>query len=180
MNQLSGLNAAQMHAAINGLSSKNFNKFAVRALNGVARKAHTKSGRITSRRMGIKVGAAKNEIKVKKANQSKHESEIVATFRPLSLKRFAPRQTKKGVTAKAWGRRKLYRGAFINKTKMHGHVFRRSTKKSLPVRRLWGPDVPRTLASQSVQKYVLRHARRDMERSVRREYRRIEYEIKTA
>ena len=31
----------------------------------------------------------------------------------MSLIKFGARQTKKGVSAKAWGKRKIYRGAFI-------------------------------------------------------------------
>ena len=60
----------------------------------------------------------------------------------LSLREFKPRQTKKGVSykiSKTGGRKKITT-AFVNQTKLYGHVFVRKGSKRLPLQKLWGPS----------------------------------------
>lgn len=64
---------------------------------------------------------------------------------------FAPRQTKKGVTAKAWGKRKLYRHAFMAQMKSgHMGIYRREGRERLPIKEMYGPSVPREMATNEI------------------------------
>ncbi len=68
----------------------------------------------------------------------------------LPLKYYSPRQTKRGVTARIYGRRILHPHAFIigsgakwgRGVKKEGGVYRRLTKKRFPIMKLTGPAVP--------------------------------------
>lgn len=69
---------------------------------------------------------------------------IIVSWGAIPLKDFNPRQTKKGVTSKAWGTRTVYDRAFIVDS-LGRHVFVRKTKKRLPIKKLSGP-IPARLA----------------------------------
>lgn len=64
--------------------------------------------------------------------------EVRSRYGAIPLKDFKPVQTKVGVSAKAWGQRKVYEGAFIVDS-IGRHVFKRRTKKRLPIDKLHGP-----------------------------------------
>lgn len=72
----------------------------------------------------------------------------------MPLKDFNPRQTKLGVTAKAWGKTKLYRGAF-KVDSLGGHVFTRKTNKRLPLKKLVGPMPTKIASSHEFQREVV-------------------------
>ena len=62
----------------------------------------------------------------------------------MSLKEFGARQTAKGVSAAPWGKRRVFPHAFIAPT-LGGHVFIREGRSRLPIRKLWGPAIPREM-----------------------------------
>lgn len=77
------------------------------------------------------------------------EGRIIATGKPLSLKAFKPRQNAYGTRAKVWGKLQTFKSAFIfagtPKSGMPvagGHVFVRTSAKSLPIERMFGPSIP--------------------------------------
>jgi len=74
---------------------------------------------------------------------------IIVKWGSIPLKDFNPRQTKKGVTAKAWGSRKVYDGAFIVDS-LGRHVFVRKTDKRLPIKKLYGPIPARLAENDSI------------------------------
>ena len=71
---------------------------------------------------------------------------LIVKYGSIPLKDFNPRQTKQGVTAKAWNTRKVYDGAFVVDS-LGRHVFVRKTKKRLPIKKLYGP-IPARLAEE--------------------------------
>lgn len=108
---------------------------------------------------------------------------IIVKWGAIPLKDFNPRQTKRGVTAKAWGTRQVYDGAFIVDS-LGRHVFVRKTKKRLPIKKLYGP-IPSRLASQDsvsdavgrmieerlppeIDRNIEYYARRELSKQVRR------------
>lgn len=92
---------------------------------------------------------------------------VKASGRPLPLAYFDVRQGKRGVSARAWGRRTLFRGTFLA-TMPSGHmgVFRRSRTEvrrvkrydkrgrvyysQLPIIELAGPSIPRAMTQAAV------------------------------
>ena len=69
----------------------------------------------------------------------------------ISLRAFGARQTKKGVTAKAWGKRRLYKGAFKVR-KLNDQVFKRRADGSL--KKLWGPQPSKLTLEDSTARIV--------------------------
>ena len=85
--------------------------------------------------------------------------ELRVRYGSVPLKDFKPKQMKRGVKASAWGKRKLYEGAFIS-DKLGGHVFARKGAARFPIKKLWGPVI-RTL---TVKPETMRQAEEVIER----------------
>ena len=67
---------------------------------------------------------------------------------------FGARQTKKGVSAKVWGKRKIYRGAFINSGRNSGKqlVFKKRKDDPKRIEALHGASLPREFERQDMAK----------------------------
>lgn len=93
--------------------------------------------------LALKSRTVKDSLSIKKAGYSDNPvGKIDVEPKPLSLKRFGARTTRKGVTVrvrKSEGR-KVEKGGFIVDT-LGGHVFKRTSKKRLPIRKWMGPSV---------------------------------------
>lgn len=84
------------------------------------------------------VRAAMRRVRAKWGNL---EYRLAAIGRALNLIRFGARQTKKGVSASAWGKRKIYKSTFI--ANQGRTVFVREGKARLPIKAVHGPSLPR-------------------------------------
>ncbi|MGE3713414.1 MAG: phage tail protein [Alphaproteobacteria bacterium] len=94
----------------------------VRTLNRVAESAKTASARHIAPQMGSRQAGIKRRIETRRASVRRLWATLVASDRPLHLIEFVvgsrkPTQQPGGkrgqVKAKAWGKTKTYRGAFI-------------------------------------------------------------------
>ena len=67
---------------------------------------------------------------------------------------FGARQTKKGVSAKVWGKRKIYRGAFIGGGRNSGKrlVFKQAEDNPKRAVALHGASLPREFHRQDMEK----------------------------
>lgn len=122
------------------------------AVNDTARQVRTRSARDVAKGMGM---TRKNVDKAIVIRPYSQPDTLTATVRgrgvPLPLMQFAAKQTRKGVTAKAWGNRKLYPGTFIATMKSgHQGVFRRTSKARLPIKELYGSGVAQVMAQEAV------------------------------
>jgi hypothetical protein len=74
--------------------------------------------------------------------------------RYLSAIEFGARQTKKGVSAKIWGVRKVYRGAFIGSGRNSGKqlVFKKPKRNPKRIEALHGASLPREFERQGMAK----------------------------
>lgn len=148
-----------------------FPRAAAAALNKVAATVRTVAKRDIARQTGLRSGVVLAGLAIERAGPDRLLAAVVATGRPVPLIGFAARQTRAGVTAHAWGGRKLYPGAFIA-TMPTGHVgvFRRLgdrrgaprpakggktpgriIRPELPIKQLWGPSIPGGLRDAAVQ-----------------------------
>lgn len=109
---------------------------AVRSLNhtiGVARTAGLKD---TREDWNIKAAPLKKYTKIKRATKGSMTAVFTIESHPIPLIEFAARQTKRGTTYKVKRRtgRQRINSAFITTTKSgHRGVFRRKTKRRLPI-----------------------------------------------
>ena len=86
-----------------------------------------------------------------KARRGDEQYTIRIKSRYLNLIEFGARQTKKGVSAKAWGNRKLYKHAFMGSGRNSGKrlVFGKTRGKKLKA--LHGPSLPREFERQNME-----------------------------
>lgn len=173
--------------ALSDLQKKQVPRAAARALNRTGEEVRTQVVRDLSKEMGKETGLSvsgfRKSIAQKKATQQRLVTELVASGRPLPLMRFGAKQrlievkhTKRSlvpvyeVSAKAWGKRKTYKGAFIA-TLRSGRkgVFIRTSKKRLPIKELYGPSIPQTFIDEKIIKGMERHAGRVWPKNFQRE-----------
>ncbi len=125
----------------------------VRTLNRVADSAKVASAAHIAPQMGSRQAGIKRRIETRRASFKRLWATLVASDRPLHLIEFVvgsrkPTQQPGGkrgaVKAKAWGKTKTYRGAFIaprKKGSSSTEVYVRKSGKRLPLKMLFGPGI---------------------------------------
>jgi hypothetical protein len=155
------------------LTQEEAKKAIPRALNKTATTARAQAAReIVSAGYGIKVGAIKKGISIRRASQSELRAIVRAAGRPIPLVNYGARQTKVGVSVAVLHGRRTIPGAFIA-TMRSGHkgIFVRvgsalhrslvaagvkkaksaGKKHGLPIDELFGPSIPSAFANQIVR-----------------------------
>lgn len=152
------------------LSKKAIDRAVVRALNHTISKAKTATAQQIRKVYGARSSDVKKALKIHRANSRDHAATLIARGRPLPLRAFSPRQTKKGVSIKIKGKRHIIHKAF-RATMASGHegvfargdyskgkfLFRykrvRSRGHDLPITKLSTTSVPRAM----MQRVILDH-----------------------
>ena len=125
------------------------------ALNKTASQVSTVAKRDIAKTVGLPQKTIAPSFKVFKSSIQSLRATVEASGKALNLIRFKAKQTRRGVTAKAWGKRKLYPGTFI--ANQGRTVFKRSSVgghrvKRLPIEPVHGPSVPREFIRARVQR----------------------------
>jgi hypothetical protein len=120
------------------------NAIVPRALNHVGDIARTQVKRELAKQTGLTVTVVDKSTRTVRAIPARHSYELVATGKQIPLREFAARQTRRGVSARPWGQRRVFPGTFVVRA-LGGHVFRRVGRARLPIVKLWGPSLPREL-----------------------------------
>lgn len=115
-----------------------------RAINHVGDKARTRVVRTLAAQAGVKYGDARRAVTVTRATYDRMLYRIAARGQPIPLSWFGARQTKKGVSAAPWGKRRVFPHTFLW-PRVGGRVFVRTGKGRKPIRQLWGPALPKEL-----------------------------------
>ena len=84
----------------------------------------------------------------------REDEELNSQTQNLNAIEFGARQTKKGVSAKIWGKRKIYRGAFIVSRRNSGKqlVFKKSNRNPKRIQAVHGASLPREFERQGMTK----------------------------
>jgi hypothetical protein len=122
----------------------------MRAVNHTGDKARTQLTRALTKQTGLKSRVVRAALRTFPAGLSAIVYRIVARGGFVSLKEFGARQTGKGVSASPWGKRRVFAHTFIVAS-LGGHVFERTGKGRLPIRKLWGPAIPREMVRDEVK-----------------------------
>lgn len=127
-----------------------------RALNRTATSERTAMARAVATDMGIKVGAARDAIKVERASSAKLSARVISRGKRLPLIDFKARGPMPsrgrgaGVRYTMQGQRKTWRGSFITTVTRAGDdgqhaghlgVFFRRGKARLPIKQAYGPSI---------------------------------------
>ena len=123
----------------------------VTALNKVGKEALSRAKEELAGATGLTQARANKGLTPSKAKQSDPEYSFKIKSRYLNIIEFKGKQTKKGVTDNAWGKRKLYRGSFIGSGRNSGKqlAFRR-VKDSKRIEALHGASLPREFHRKDV------------------------------
>jgi len=139
---------------IGNVPRKYVQKAMVTALNKVGAEVVTQAKRELKDATGLKAGVVGKKIKKDKARKGDETYSIHIKSRCLNVIEFGARQTKKGVSAKVWGKRKIYRGAFIGSGRNSGKqlVFKKSKRNPKRIEALHGASLPREFHRQDMEK----------------------------
>lgn len=145
-------------------------KAVVRALNKTAEQARTAASQeVRAAGYNIKASAIKKSFVIQRAKAGNLAVVLRATGRPIALINYDARNGKTGVSVRVKTGRFVLRHAFIA-TMPNGHqgVFERTGNKhkvvtrngkkvrtGLPIKELFGPSIPQSLANDAVQKAVM-------------------------
>lgn len=83
------------------------------ALNRVATSARTTAVRTIRGETAIKASEVRKYISLRRASRANLVAQITTKSHAPNLIRYGAREVKKGVSANAWGKRRIYRDAFI-------------------------------------------------------------------
>jgi len=139
---------------IGNVPRKYVQKAMVTALNKVGAEVVTQAKRELKDATGLKAGVVAKKIKKDKARRGDETYSIFIKSRYLNVIEFGARQTKKGVSAKVWGKRRVYKGAFIGSGRNSGKqlVFGKSKKKKNKLKALHGASLPREFHREDMAK----------------------------
>ena len=148
---------SNMDKAMRGLwnvKTKYIQKALVTSLNKIGAEVFTQAKRELKDATGLKVGVVAKGLKKDKARRGDEEYTIRIKSKYLNLIEFNARQTKKGVSAKVWGKRKAYRGAFIGSGRNSGKqlVFKKRKDDPKRIEALHGASLPREFERQDMAK----------------------------
>ena len=146
-----------MDKAMRGLwnvKTKYIQKALVTSLNKIGAEVFTQAKRELKDATGLKVGVVAKGLKKDKARRGDETYSIHIKSRYLNVIEFGARQTKRGVSAKVWGKRKVYRGAFIGSGRNSGKqlVFKKRKNAPKRIEALHGASLPREFERQDMAK----------------------------
>lgn len=114
-----------------------------RAINRTITSTRTFISKMVREDLALKAKTVKDSLTIKRASRGTNPvGKIDVQAKPISLKRYGARTTRKGVTVKVTksGGRKVVKGGFIP-GRLGGHVFKRKSKSRLPIGKRFGPSV---------------------------------------
>ena len=147
-------NVKEAMRKLRNIPKKYVAKALVTALNKVVAEVFTQAKRELRDATGLKAGVVAKKIKKDKARRGDEEYSIFVKSRYLNVIEFGARQTKRGVSAKVWGKRKIYRGAFIRGGRNSGKrlVFKKLKGDPKRIEALHGASLPREFHRQDMEK----------------------------
>jgi len=138
---------------IGNVPRKYVQKAMVTALNKMGKEVMTQAKRELKDATGLKAGVVAKKIQKDKARRNDNTYSIFIKSRYLNVIEFGARQTKRGVSAKVWGKRKIYRGAIIGSGRNSGKqlVFKKRSDNPKKIRALHGASLPREFHRQDME-----------------------------
>ena len=120
-----------------------------RATDEVGNKLFTKMKRSVADQAGVSYARA-GQAMVRRQAMGTGGGSFIITARDttMSLKEFGPRKTAKGVSAAPWKKRRVFPHTFIGPG---GHVFVREGKARLPIKKLYGPAIPKEMVKDQTE-----------------------------
>ena len=147
-------NVKEAMRKLRNVPKKYIPKALVTSLNKVGAEVFTQAKKELAGATGLKQNVVAKKIKKDKAKKGEKTYSIHIKSRYLNAIEFGAKKTKKGVSANIWGKRKIYRGAFIGSGRNSGKqlVFGKSKKKKNKLKALHGASLPREFHREDMAK----------------------------
>jgi hypothetical protein len=159
-------------AAVYQQGPKRMQQIISRVLNHVGGTARTKVKSALAKQMGLPAGTVDARLITKRAYPGHQSFEITAAGRPIPLAEFGARQTRRGVSARPWGQRRVFLGTFMVAS-LGNQAFRRAGRARFPIVKLWGPSMPKELLRDQVPQVFFDEVRAKLPVRLEHELRRI-------
>lgn len=165
-----------MKRLVGQLSDKRFRQAMSVGMNASARQVQAQTSRVVSKQMGVQQKRVRRSITIKPyASPGSLTATIRGSGKRLPLFEFKAKQVPAGVKASAWGKAKVYDGAFLA-TMASGHqgVFKRNGPKRKmisgtykgkmrqPIEELWGPGIASTMLEQAISAQLVEYGEERM------------------
>ena len=139
---------------IGNVPRKYVQKSMVTALNKVGAEVVTKAKKELAGATGLKQKVVNKKITKDQARRNDNTYSIFIKSRYLNVIEFGAKKTKRGVSANVWGKRKIYRGAFIGSGRNSGKrlVFKKLKDDPKRIEALHGASLPREFHCQDMEK----------------------------
>ena len=147
-----------------------------RGINRAGNKVWTAVRRAVSKQSGLSQNQVENKGGILRIHATRRSLEylIISRGRHLSLKEFKARQVRRGVSAAPWGKRQVFKSAFGPRiSALGGHVFHRTGADRLPIKKMWGPAIPREIVKDETRKAFDEIAPRELPPKIEHEIRRL-------
>jgi hypothetical protein len=139
------------------------------AVNDTVRQTKLKARPVIAKESSLKSGRVAKGLKIDRySTPSTLSADLIGSGRPVSLGEFGPRKTRKGVSAKVWGRTQRYPGSFIVRSGAMG-VYHRTSQDRFPIRKMWGAGVAQVMAQEHVSKVIVAHGQQRLEINAQRQ-----------
>lgn len=127
------------------------------AINRTATQVRTQAVRSLAKQTGFKQKAIRVNQFLRKGSIRDLTASLTTKGRASNLINFGARQTKKGVSAAPWGKRRIFKGTFIGNNGRT--VFRRVGKKRLPIKAMYGPNLGKEADREPTRSVIAKTAR---------------------
>ncbi|MDF2369400.1 MAG: phage tail protein [Rhizobiaceae bacterium] len=130
--------------ALKSLGDKRMRQVANRVVNRAGNQTKTQVTRALTKQTGLKRRTIVKAIKVKRSGWSDPSYRMTTTGGDVALKYFNARETRRGVSARPFGQRKVFASTFIKGGRfpdrvglgMGGHVFEREGARRMPINKI--------------------------------------------
>ena len=112
--------------------------------------ARTQIKRVLSKQTGIKYGMIDKAMQTKFREKPDLLYELEVTGEETNLNLFGAIQRKKGISARPWNQRRIFKGTFFA---YGGKVFRRVGPARWPIKPAYGPNIARELVKDETRKF---------------------------
>lgn len=136
-----------------------------RAMNHEGAKITTAVRRALRQQTGLKAGIIQRATKRYRASRQHLVYVISSSGDHFGLSHFSPRQFSYGVRAKPWNKVQTFPHAFVAK-KLHNNVFVREGRSRLPIKKLWGPSIPKEMVKDASLEAFEKNSGKIMDRAM--------------
>jgi len=153
----------RMERELGELGKKAIPRAANSAINKTAKQAHRQAADSlfdeVGKASGLSKSGFKRSIMLHRSTVRTLRASLIATGKAIPLYYFGASKGAKGVRASAWNKKKTYKSTFIAKMKNGKRgVFKRTGKKRLPIKQLYGPSLAKEFAGDRIIKSLKRTA----------------------